>query len=51
MHAAVAAVKAADIPKPAKVEDKLEAEEDMAETQEDEGEDDMVRISRVAKAA
>merc|ERR1712212_941800 len=36
-----AAVKAADIPKPAKVEDKLEAEEDMAETQEDEGEDDM----------
>merc|ERR1712045_843763 len=36
-----AAVKAADIPKPAKVEDKLAAEEDMAETQEDEGEDDM----------
>merc|ERR1711878_49000 len=36
-----AAVKAADIPKPAEVEDKLEAEEDMAETQEDEGEDDM----------
>merc|ERR1739846_89164 len=36
-----AAVKAADLPKPAKVEDRLEAEEDMAETQEDEGEDDM----------
>merc|ERR1712212_119892 len=35
-----AAVKAADLPKPAKVEDRLEAEEDMAETQEDEGEDD-----------
>merc|ERR1712045_533320 len=39
-----AAVKAADIPKPAEVEDKLEAEEDMAETQEDEGEDDMAEM-------
>merc|ERR1711878_260434 len=34
-----AAVKAADIPKPAKVEDKLEAEDDLAEAQEDEGDD------------
>merc|ERR1739844_781462 len=37
-----AAVKAADLPKPAKVEDRLEAEEDMAETQEDEGDDPFV---------
>merc|ERR1711933_152362 len=35
-----AAVKAADLPEPAKVEDKLEAM-DMAESLEDEGEDDM----------
>merc|ERR1712045_377286 len=41
-----AAVKAADIPKPAKVEDKLAAEDDMAETQEDEGDDPVSYCNR-----